>query len=785
MVKMISWNEFDHGVINFLEKNISKDGNLSQYEIIHAKPSESLFVVAGPGSGKTTSMVLKVLKLIIVDDINPASIIAVTFTRKAAAELKSRILGWGDQLRRGLVINCPDAKDYLEKIDFNKVITGTLDSLSEEILREYRVPGSAPPIVIEDFVSNALMTRVGLFRNDRYKNKELEDYIARLRGRYNLNIGTKSSVLRSIRDRCYNDMVNVTDLLNNCDDEGISTAFDAIRDYENELDENLLYDFVKIEKHFLDKLRSELLLEFLSSIKFVLVDEYQDTNLLQEQIYFELAKAAIRNGGSFTVVGDDDQSLYRFRGATVDLFRSFNDRAFRYLGINPRIKYLTKNYRSNENIVDFCNNFCSLDEKYQNVRVSGKPEIIFSRQGDVINYPVLGMFRDDIETLAQDLAYFIDSVLSEDGFQINDDSGEKFNIQIDIDKGSPSDITFLCSSPQELNGNGIARLPFHLRECLNNLDISVFNPRGQNLKTVDEVQILCGLILECIDPNYDVQDNNNFPEEALNMFAEWRSTAFNHIENCKYSKLNDFVDAWQCRKPLGKKKWDAREVPIIDLVYKLITWMPVMQNDIEGLVYVEAITRTISQSALFSSFRSQIIIDPDNKELENASIKEAYWNIFVPIATGAIEIDEELLETLPNNRINIMSIHQAKGLEFPLLIIDVGSEFRSDHHTQAFKRFPKDDDGEVGKLENQLRDCCPLRVPSRSIRDRCFDDLTRLYFVGYSRPKDILLLVGLNSVKNGYSTNGGSQRTIPHVATGWDRNGKWHWGRGLTNLIHI
>jgi len=63
------------------------------------------------------------------------------------------------------------------------------------------------------------------------------------------------------------------------------------------------------------------------------------------------------------------------------------------------------------------------------------------------------------------------------------------------------------------------------------------------------------------------------------------------------------------------------------------------------------------------------------------------WNVFVPIAMGTVSLEETLLETLPKDRINIMSIHQAKGLQFPLVIIDVGSDIRN-LSSAAFKRFP-------------------------------------------------------------------------------------------------
>ena len=509
--------------------------------------------------------------------------------------------------------------------------------------------------------------------------------------------------------------------------------------------------------------------------------------MLQEQIYIEIGKAALNNGGSFTVVGDDDQSLYRFRGATVDLFTNFKERIMKILNINPELIYLSKNYRSTENIVNFCNEFSSLDGKFQSARVKGKPPIEPARTHQFTDFPVLGMFRDNAEILSKDLTIFIDQIVQKNGFNFKY-KGIDYKIKVDPIEGSPTDISILLSSPLEITPFKKKRLPHYLRENLREVNplIPVFNPRGQNLERIWEAGVLCGLILECIDPGCTIQDSiEKLPKTADHRFKAWRKIAKDYIEtdpnpNSPFN-LNDFVLAWQKRKPLGRKKW-KKDVALMDLAYKIVTWIPTMQNDVEGLVYLEAITRTISQTGLFSSYGGSLVFDEKLPDLEYLSIKEAIWNIFVPMSLGAIDVDENLLDTLPDNRINIMSIHQSKGLEFPLVIVDIGSDFKMKHPKNAFKRFPEEG-GKSCDLEDLIRTCSPLETPKRSGIDRAFDDLIRHYFVAFSRPQDILLLVGLNTVKNGYDTKNEHKR-IPNVATGWSRDGNWHWP-GLDNLVQI
>jgi DNA helicase-2/ATP-dependent DNA helicase PcrA len=771
---LISWETYQNIVIEHLNRKISSADNPDQHQAISASTGESQFLVAGPGSGKTTVMVLKILKFIYVDDVHPSSILATTFTRKAATELRSRILSWGDEIRQ-VLLELPEFKDIhpsLRHLDFNQITTGTLDSISQDILKIHRAPGSAPPVVIQDFVTNALMLKVGLFQEEKHHNPELREYLVQLQGgKFGFNTNEMARQLLEIKDRVYYDQVDWEKLHQEKINQhpGFDVAHQAINDYLQELKKRSLYDFAMLEAEFLDQLKEGKLDDFLEGLKLVLVDEYQDSNLLQEQIYFQLARAAINNGGSMTVVGDDDQSLYRFRGATVDLFTSFQERFQQEMpqAPQPRVIYLSQNYRSTGNIVQFCNQFAQLDQEFQEARVRDKPAIKPERTPPLTEFPILGMFREDVETLATDLSSFIWQVVCGEGYRVQD-----YVIKVNPDEGSPTDLSILLSSPQEQAYTN-KKLPYYLRE---KLKIPIFNPRGQSLEKTWEASLLCGLMLDCIDPECEIQNSiEKLPYTATKNFKSWRKTAREFVETNPEPEtpisLKQFVDAWQGRQPLGRNTW-KRDVPLLDLAYKLVTWIPTLQDDVEGLVYLEAITRTIAETALFSNYGGELVFDKKFPELECYSIKEAFWNIFVPLANGAIKVDEGLLDTLPDNRINVMSIHQSKGLEFPLVVVDICSDFRTNHPKNAFKRFP-DDGGKSCTMEDEIRSCSPLGLPPRTGRDRAFDDLIRHYFVAYSRAQDVLLLIGLTTYPD-----------IPNVATGWTRNEAWPWD-GLDNLFLI
>ena len=810
---MITYKEFEEIVVDILKRDISS--NHDQKKAILSKSDQSQFIVAGPGSGKTTVMVLKILKYIFVDDVHPHEILATTFTRKAADEMYSRILGWGDEMKTHLQDKLSKGFEGLEnldkitqinKIDFNQITIGTTDSIAEEIMRVHKEPGENQPEVIEDFVAKSAMMNI-LLKDNRYLNENLKEYLKDLKGKEKLEEPSQiSEIILEIKNRIYYDQVDINELYEKVgENSGLEITLDCITDYEKELQKRNIIDFTMLEAKFLNKLKSGDLNIFLRDVKVILIDEYQDTNLIQEDIYFTIAHSAIKNNGSITVVGDDDQSLYRFRGATVDLFTNFKKRGEDKLNINIEEINLKTNYRSSENIINHCNQFAELDNEYQNARVANKPKII-SPDFDKEKMPILGMFRNNPQILAKDLSRLINDlvnkgeselkilkVLDKDFFEKLDGnislaelqklrmekeragkSLDKIKLKLDGELGSASDIAVLSYSPKEMN-NGNPTFLYYLRKNLRKLrqPIEIFNPRGIDLQDIPEVSVFCGLILECIDPEGKIQKTDKqIPNLAKKNITKWRYAAKDFIkmnpEPHKPITLPDFVINWQNRIPRGYNNW-PNSASLMELAYKLITWIEVLQEDVEGVVYLEAITQSITQTGFFNKYSSNISFK--TKEDEHASVLEAIWNIFIPLATGGVKIDEGLLETLPDDRINIMSIHQSKGLEFPLVIVDVGTKFKKNLVSNQRLRFPKSLP-DTPTIEDMIRKHSKLGDSRRSEKDKSFDDLTRLYFVAFSRAENVLLLVGLNSAIEGYPSKN-KQMKIPNVALGWSRNEKY------------
>ena len=734
---MISEEKYIELIENVL--GITLEDNLDQKKSILSPINENQYIVAGPGSGKTTVLVLKILKYIFVDNIKLENILVTTFTKKAARELKERISNWTLLLSEELGIGV----DY----DFDNLLIGTLDSIAEEIVSKHM-----DVQIIDNFTSSAIMMQ-NLLTDERNKDKRLKQFIKKIKNNQGgVSTSDINNQIQTIRERIYYDMINKEELKKDADREAI--VFEIIDDYLDQLNSRNVMDYAMLEEKFYELLKNGLVDSF-NDISVLLIDEYQDTNLLQEAIYFKIAEYVNKNNGNITVVGDDDQSLYRFRGATINLFTEYSERIKKELGINPKTIFLHNNYRSTKAIIDFTNDYITLDEKFQESRTTDKPKIIPTKDTNE-GLQVMGMFRNNLEELSTDLSELIYALKINKEYVV-ERYGKKYDIS--LKKTNPS-IAVLNNSPKEINAFNKKRLPYYIRESLSYKDenITVFNPRGQSIETTEMVSLLCGLILQSIDPDAIIENNlDNIPPLTKKTLKSWRKYVREYMEESNKELLH-FDEKVNMNELLEDIKEECELL---------------LSDSSENMVYYDIILETIVQT--------------DNAINDDGllTVNQVFWHILVPIASGAIDIDDDMFDVNLEDNVNIMSIHQSKGLEFDVVVVDVGSDIFNNSSSTAFKRFPRNG-GITHNLENYLKDYSTISYDYDKVSglDKAFNDLIRRYFVAYTRAKSILILVGLNNMRYGYKGDFQDKIYIENVATGWSRDKKWHWD-SLDNLLNI
>ncbi len=778
----MTFDEFDRLVGRVLGG--ARRPNEEQRECLAHDPATPLLIVAGPGSGKTTVLVLRALRHVLVDGLPPERILITTFTRKAAKEIRTRLIEWGTPLLDAALAQSRADGDrcgseFLIGVDVNRFVTGTLDGICEESLSRGREPDERALVVVEAFAANQVLARKGeVFATAQRVGRQFAEYLALYSntGDPPSSLGDMTRVVRTIVDRLGQDEVDLKGYAALGPHHAAKLAIcEILERYTAHLRSTGQMDFAILERIFFERLTNGRVPDALADLGAMLVDEYQDTNPLQERIYFKLAGVT---GAALTVVGDDDQSLYRFRGATIELFRDFRQRAAAELGgAATRLLYLVENYRSTPEVVGFFNAFIHNDPDFAPARIDPPKPLIRSNQPSA-NLPVLGMFRADAATLAVDLASFLEQVFRRGGRPGDPLLPEA--IRAAAAGGDLGDAVMISHSVGEFGrpfrGNPPkARFPWLLRRELEERGISAFNPRGRALKDIAEVGRALGLLLECIDPSSAGHEEGPIVEamaitsSARAVLRRWREEAQAFIATDPPAvlpnglTLRGVVNGWrQFGRGLGK----SMEWPLLDLLYSLLPWMPMFQDDPEHQVYLEAISRAAAQAATFSPYRSLLLRDePHRTRSKQAVVRD----VLAPIADDLVEVDEDIMPSVPRNRLNFMTIHQAKGLEFPLVIVDIASAFKSNHPTQKFWRYPEEP-SPVTLLEDDLAGCTPIG-PLRTRRtalQRSFEDLIRLNYVAFSRPQSALLLVGSIPCLR-YDT------TVRHVATFWRQDGTWPW----------
>ena len=283
----------------------------------------ALLVLAGPGSGKTYSIVLRALNLLLLEKAQPKQLALCTFTEKAAFEMRDRLAA--------------AARKVGYTGDLSELAVSTIHSFCNRVLTQHRHRTQLG----HSFDTLDELTQL-LFIFEHFDEivgpPENDLFLVKWKTRWTAIEGA-----RRYFDKITEELVHPEQLAASTD-PFLAAIGNAYRRYERGLLDANRTDFAHLQRLVYDLLDDPSTADAVTSdVRYVLVDEYQDTNYIQEQILLKL----IETNRNLCVVGDEDQSLYRFRGATVRNILEFPQR----MPGCDTVK-LTTNYRSHRAIVD-------------------------------------------------------------------------------------------------------------------------------------------------------------------------------------------------------------------------------------------------------------------------------------------------------------------------------------------------------------------------------------------------------------------------------------------------
>ncbi|KAL5640467.1 hypothetical protein ACGC1H_007647 [Rhizoctonia solani] len=330
MLRRLKLNQMCGRAINITSRHLSTQTHLEglngpQRQAVTFPPRTSLQILAGPGTGKTRVLTSRVAELILSHSYPPSSICAVTFTRKAAREMKERLHG------------------YLGVDPTEELKLGTFHSVCANYLRTYGpMVHVGPNFLIWDDEECALVIKyiaeclhAGFVKN--FPATDIYEMFSTVKERAKTD--TENGVEKIIEEELNHMMMGeyINSTLNNplYDLNLMLRLFSA---YSRVLRECNALDFTDLLSKGLDLFRAAPWAQEVSRLKHVLVDEFQDTSSLQYLIVKEFFKAT---EGSISVVGDPDQSIYGWRGADNKVFKQMRQDL-----PQTQVIYLEENYRS-------------------------------------------------------------------------------------------------------------------------------------------------------------------------------------------------------------------------------------------------------------------------------------------------------------------------------------------------------------------------------------------------------------------------------------------------------
>lgn len=721
--------------------------NENQQKVVEYNGNKPLLVEAGPGSGKTRVIIERVKFLINELKVNPSSLLVITFTRKAANELKDRL---SEDIPKNIINEMQISTIHSFCLDFLKKrgnVTNLIDDDSGEkrmlFIQKYKYKlGFKNEFYLADYQIPSVINKFDEYTTFKVDIDGLIDYIKQTRP----------------IDKEYVDFVNSFKF------------FPSKKVRENEKFKKSWYNarFLQTPKAYVKYLElldlfnavdyNTVQIKFLESLKEnpetqytnILVDEFQDTDPVQAEIF----EILLKNAESFTAVGDVDQSIYSFRGSFRDYFEEF------YNKYNAELISLNYNYRSTNNIIRTSEAFIKPQRKEYSKKY------------------LVGARNEDKES------YILESLDPQEEAQ------KIFNLIKDLkDNGKIrqySDVAILYRSIVS-NKN----IPFLIDEFKKN-DISYHISGTEDLIESDEVKSILTLfyyIARKLDHSYGM---SNLEKEWLNLRAfcgidfipkfrklsvETKRYLMELQENFENDVLKTEKEVYfeLTGKKSRKKKFNGvftRNEDVLIEIFKRVN-KPVVDLDLiedtgdrEFFTELEKLRENVFSSDeedkltilevyyvllnLCGYFDDLVINNGDYElELENLSkISRTIFNYESIISANDVRglfffltnvIEGYVTSSSDVDGVQLMTVHKAKGLEFPVTIVSSLSEYN-------FPLAPRDPMREKDNINKEdtfytpnkfleYKDCSEADEVNLGLAEE-----NRVIYVAMTRAQDILVL---------------------------------------------
>lgn len=721
--------------------------NENQQKVVEYNGNKPLLVEAGPGSGKTRVIIERVKFLINELKVNPSSLLVITFTRKAANELKDRL---SEDIPKNIINEMQISTIHSFCLDFLKKrgnVTNLIDDDSGEkrrlFIQKYKYKlGFKNEFYLADYQIPSVINKFDEYTTFKVDIDGLIDYIKQTRP----------------IDKEYVDFVNSFKF------------FPSKKVRENEKFKKSWYNarFLQTPKAYVKYLElldlfnavdyNTVQIKFLESLKEnpetqytnILVDEFQDTDPVQAEIF----EILLKNAESFTAVGDVDQSIYSFRGSFRDYFEEF------YNKYNAELISLNYNYRSTNNIIRTSEAFIKPQRKEYS-----KKYLVGARNEDKSSYILESL---DPQEEAQKIFNLIKDLKDNGKIRQYSDVAILYrsivsnkNIPFLIDEFKKNDISYHISGTEDLiesdEVKSILTLFYYIaRKLDHSYGMSNLEKEWLNLRAfcgIDFIPKFRKLAVET--KRYLMELQENFENDVLKTEKE----VYFELTG-KKSRKKKFNGVFTRNEDVLIEIFKRVNKPVVDLDLiedtgdrEFFTELEKLRENVfssdeeDKLTILEVYYELLNLCGYFDD----LVINNGDYELELENLSKISRTIFNYESIISANDVRGLFFFLTNviegygtsssdvDGVQLMTVHKAKGLEFPVTIVSSLSEYN-------FPLAPRDPMREKDNINKddtfytpnkflEYKDCSEVDEVNLGLAEE-----NRVIYVAMTRAQDILVL---------------------------------------------